>query len=270
MEKCTDEEIKEYLLGILIYFDEICHKYELKYSLYAGSLLGAVRHGGFIPWDDDIDIMMPYPDYKKFIQVPEINEPSNRYMLHYSTTEQLNHEKYVFPFAKLEDNNTQIKFNSTKDQGGAYVDIFPITGFPNEKKNIEAYSRDVLRLRAKIPKATVIGNGFLRKIRNNYYRLIYKRLRDKYVALAVSNDFENSEEVGQNVWPVNNGKDIGEHFPKSWLEDYTTLSFEGYKFMAISNYINLLELEYGNWQKLPPKAERIGTHDFSLYKKSKD
>lgn len=270
LHECSNKEIKECLFGIMVYFDKICKKYGLRYSLYAGTLLGAVRHKGFIPWDDDIDVLMPYPDYLKFIQIPEINSVGNRYFLHYATTETKNKETYIFPFPKLEDEATQIKFNSTKDQGGAYIDIFPLTGFPSEQKQLESYSKNILNLRPKIPRATIVGNGFLRKIRNKYYRYNYKKYRDEYIDLIKSTNYETAEKVGQNVWPVNDGQDIGEVFPKSWFESYTTLAFEGYEFMVISNYIELLELEYGDWKKLPPESERVGTHDFSLYKKGKD
>jgi len=270
LRKCTDNEIKQCLLEVLTYFDNLCKEYHLKYSLYAGSLLGAVRHKGFIPWDDDIDVMMPYPDFLKFIQIPEINDLSNRYILHYSTTEKMNQEKYVFPFPKLEDSRTQISFNSTKDQGGAFVDIFPLTGFPSGKKQVQLYTQNILRLRPKIPRATIIGKDPLRKIRNVYYRLNYKKYRDSYVELIKTNNYKDSKKVGQNVWPVNNGADIGEVFPKKWLESYTTLSFEGRSFKVISNYVALLELEYGNWEELPPESKRVATHDFSLYKKGKE
>lgn len=267
MHKLDGKETKDSLLGILVYIDSICRENHLNYSLYAGTLLGGARHKGFIPWDDDVDIMMPYPDYKKFIQLPEINTLDNRYTLHYATTENLNGEKYVFPFPKVEDNSTIIKFSGTKDEGGAYVDIFPLTGFPRSKEQIVAYSKSILDLRPKIPRTTVIGKGILRKTRNKFYRLNYKKYRDAYMKLVETYDYDSSNEVGQNIWPVNKKGDIGEHFPKEWLKEFTTLSFEGYNFMVISEYEKLLELEYGDWKKLPPKEEQRGTHDFVLYRK---
>ncbi|PEG78734.1 LicD family protein, partial [Lactobacillus sp. UMNPBX17] len=74
-KKLNNKQVKEALLDTLVYFDKICKKYDLKYTLDAGTLLGAVRHHGFIPWDDDIDVAMPYKDYKKLISLSsEINK----------------------------------------------------------------------------------------------------------------------------------------------------------------------------------------------------
>lgn len=265
MQKCNDFEIKKILLDILIYFDKLCKKNNLNYSLYAGTLLGAIRHQGFIPWDDDVDVIMPLPDYQKFLNIPEINTNNARYRLHDRSTETDNSEKYVFPFAKLEDEKTQISFEASHDKGGAFVDIFPITGFPESEAEISDYERKILTIRPKIPRTTIIGQGLLRKMRNKFYRKNYQKYRDYYIELVKTYPYEKSNEVGQNVWPINKPGLSGEHFSKSWMQDYTSVKFEGYNLSVITNYEKLLELKYGDWKKLPPKDQQVAHHAFQLY-----
>lgn len=124
MKKLNDKETKQKLLNILEYFDFLCSENNLNYSLYGGTLLGAVRHKGFIPWDDDIDVAMPLKDYEKFLSLSEIK--AGKYRLHDRNSEENNHENYYYPFAKLEDEDTIINFFKNRDKGGAFIDIFPI------------------------------------------------------------------------------------------------------------------------------------------------
>ena len=110
------------MLEMLKYIDAVCRKHNIKYWLCSGTLLGAVRHGGFIPWDDDVDIEMLREDYKKFVKVME-KEPQTDYMLQTHDTD----KGYFYPYAKLRDLHSKLDENNPFDSfkfRGIYIDIF--------------------------------------------------------------------------------------------------------------------------------------------------
>lgn len=264
MKKCSFKEEKEILNGILKYFDYLCTKYNLNYSLYAGTLLGAARHNGFIPWDDDLDVIMPLDDYNNFLKIPEINNHNNKYVLHYRTTEKMNDEKYYYPFAKLEDSNTVSIYRKTFDKGGAFIDIFPIGGLPNTKAQRETYYSQIVKLHNSI-------SNVASKFRNPYWKLYgflhrryYSSYRDKLIELQNQINFEESIYVGQTVWLGDGEKRI---FPRKWFDSYSLLTFEGKNYKVISNYQECLELAYGDWKRLPPKTQQVPHHNYDLYVK---
>lgn len=263
----TDQEQKDILLKLLVYFDNLCKKYGLKYTLYAGTLLGAIRHKGFIPWDDDIDVLMPLPDYLKFMEIPEILNPENRYVLHCSKTEKDNHEHYVYPYPKLEDSRTKVVVETTYDQGGMFLDIFPLLDFPTGSNEVNKMAKKITKIKNRIVCSTrkPPKNDILRTIKYRYCYRHYQKYRDKMEKVAVNMGYGNSTEVGQPIWADYKENLINEHFSKEWMSDYVEVPFEGYQLKVISQYEKLLELEYGDWQKLPPKAEQVNKHGFDVF-----
>lgn len=268
MRECNDEEKKAVLLNILIYFDKLCQKYGLKYTLDCGTLLGAARHSGFIPWDDDIDVLMPLPDYYKFQKIPEVLDPEQQYVLHNAEMEKKNCERYVYPFPKLEDNTTIIDFDNVFDTGGAFIDIFPLSGYDQLqhnnklKKKILVLGNRVLCATTKAPKGDV-----LRNIKYKYCRLNYKKYRQKLIYLTNKLGYENSAEVCESIWALTKYNINTTYFSKSWMSNIQKLNFEGHKINVICKYKELLKLEYGNWEKLPPKKQQTASHSYRLYKK---
>ena len=120
-------EHKATIIKILQDFSDFCEKEGLRYYLAYGTLIGAVRHSGIIPWDDDIDVIMPIEDYKKFLQL----YPQNR---RYKVLDHNVNDDYIFPFAKLVDDESKlhhVECPITWYQG-EYIDIFPVSGYPNE------------------------------------------------------------------------------------------------------------------------------------------
>lgn len=138
----SDEEVRKLELEILIKFAEYCEKYHLRYFLAYGTLIGAIRHKGFIPWDNDVDVVMPRPDYNRFMQLIK-DENIGEYfrVLDY-------HDVKTFPFAKVVDNRTKLseKFLIT-DTLGIYIDVFPMDGLPDDerkRKKIEKRLRYII------------------------------------------------------------------------------------------------------------------------------
>ena len=114
-------------LDILKLVKRICDKYDIKYSLHGGTLLGAVRHGGFIPWDDDIDIGMPRPDYEEFMRIVRDFLPEHMIYRNF----RIGNEDTIF-FSRVEDSSIQVEDSSAikKRNRNAWIDIFPLDGMP--------------------------------------------------------------------------------------------------------------------------------------------
>lgn len=132
---CTIQELQKTEFEILCLFDEICRKHKLKYTLYGGTLLGAVRHKGFIPWDDDIDVIMDYKDYRRFIKIMKKN-PIDGFLLCSIETE----KEYPLYFAKLRKANTRMpeeRYSALNINNGVWIDVFMYLNRSDNKKVAE-------------------------------------------------------------------------------------------------------------------------------------
>ena len=131
----STEEIKNIELELHLYVDSVCRKNGIHYSLMFGTLLGAVRHGGFIPWDDDVDICVPMPEYDRLI---EILQKENKYLIRCDTLE----PDYYYWHAKLVDPRTLAiePFRPSDPQMGVWIEIFPVCGVPENREAIDFWN----------------------------------------------------------------------------------------------------------------------------------
>lgn len=260
MYKCSEKDIKEILLNILIYFDEICKKNKLKYSLAYGTMLGAARHKGFIPWDDDIDVLMPISDYLKLKKILGGLENS-RFCLHDLETENKYNETYFYPFMKLEDKNTSIKFKKNRDKGGAFIDIFPLNGLPTDFKERKNFLKKQRLLNRKLAFTNKYDKNFLKSLIRWIKRLQRRSIIKKIFSNACKFSYDDSLFVGNSVWSGKE-KDV---FEKNLFDEYVEIEFEGHYFMVVKQYENVLSQLYGNWKELPSIEERVGHHYYDLF-----
>lgn len=252
-------------LDILKEFRRICENNGLAYWLDSGTLLGAVRHGGFIPWDDDLDVGMPRKDYERFKKIVKRQLDSKYVFQDWYTT-----KGYGFPFGKIRKKNTLWRELQVPELGenGLYIDIFPYDVMPIQKHNqlIQHYCVDILKRAIGVhygDKSWRDSRGinwkrFLRYIPvfviaifvNDNTKLLYDRIQSKFNG---SDLFECYYPSGTAVY----GKYV---IPKGYLDKLDSVMFEGEEFSCPSKKEKFLSIVYGDFMKLPPEEKRSIGH----------
>lgn len=262
--KLSAIEIKRYELDILLSFQDSCKKKGLKFYLSGGTLLGAIRHKGFIPWDDDIDVCMPRNDYEKLLRV--YNNDKEKYQLR---SVELNN--FTAPYAKLVDTNTIVESQYTEDENNSHlwVDIFPVDALPENIKEVEKiYSKCSLYRQIFALADAKLGEG--KSSFRRYAKYLLKPLAKLYgkarcvkhiERIAQRYSYENSKYVGAITWGLYGA---GERMLKSEFERMVMVEFEGHQFPTFSCWDSYLKGLYGDYMKLPP-VEKRQTHDMKVY-----
>lgn len=266
----TLEEVKTIEFNILCEFADFCSKNNLKYYLGYGTLLGAARHKGFIPWDDDIDVLMPRSDYNKFIELTGYNPiKQNLETRLYRDCRNPN----IYPFAKVIDTNTIVyeKGKSKKNISGLWIDIFPLDGYPQDRDTAQKLFDKYIKLRNIQDLATtspmVVNQSLIKKLIKTIciapFVKLYgiKKICHKIDLLAQSYSFDECDKVADFTW----GDNIESYLLKSELEPAAEVEFEGKMFKAPNCIIQYLTRLYGNYMELPPEEQRI-PHGFNAFK----
>lgn len=261
MKLLTTSEIKKIQLEILDSIHHFCINNNLRYSLAFGSLLGAVRHKGYIPWDDDIDIMMPRPDYEQFCKL------YNGYKKNHTVQTYENDQSYYLAFAKVYDNRTEEIIFPTRT--GVFVDVFPIDGLPLDESERILYGKKKLKLifydvlytcknNAYRP-----GNKWFNAIKYVGKRLLYpsrSRAIKKINNLCLQYPYETSEYV-DIVTGYSNDRGV----KKDIFERYIIVDYEDIKVNIIKDYDTMLVKWFGDYMKLPPKEQQVPGHKTNVY-----
>lgn len=251
----TLEEMREIQLRILDSVHEFCVERGLRYSLGGGTLLGAVRHKGYIPWDDDIDIMLPRPDYERFLrEYPGTHE-------HYAIQHYKNDPQCTLLFAKIYDDRTVLE--EVMLRNGVYIDVFPIDGLPDESQ-LDQYLEQYNDIVGKIWMSTKRYGMPLKDLLKYYIFKFKYPSRMKYILelerFLAAYPFETSDCTGA-ITGIYARK---EHMPAYTFKKYIKLPFEGKSYMAIADYDAYLTKHYGNYMELPPVEKRV-THKFHAW-----
>lgn len=260
MRKLSANECKNIQLKILKYIDEFCSENHIKYYLCGGTLIGAIRHKGFIPWDDDIDIMLPRPEYNKFLR--NFKDDKN-----YKLLSLYNQPGYFYPYIKIVDPQTSLtEYNAEMefDNYGIYVDVFPIDGLPKNKILAKLHFKYILILR----------NLFYLSIKKNCPKNFFKKflwifsklfhwnfLLKKIDKLSQKYDFNSSNYVAAQCA----GYGEKDKYSKDIFKDSLRVPFEKYEFNIPIGYNEYLSNLYGDYMKLPPKSQRKTRHNYSAY-----
>jgi lipopolysaccharide cholinephosphotransferase len=259
--------IQKIELGILDYVVDICEKNNLRYYLAGGTLLGAIRHKGFIPWDNDIDISLPRTDYDKLMMLLENNNNQGQYKMLKFTE----HGDYAFPYCKVVDNRTYVVevFGWThSDDFGVNIDIFPIDGLGNDKSNgIKLWKP--IRIKCygiTLTAASYKNLSLYSKFKWVCFKILYgnserEKCFENEIDKLRKNSFDNSMYV-ISTFGVRREKEVIE---KECFAQSIDVKFEERYYKAPIGYDRYLKQMYGDYMELPPVDERIPNHDLEVY-----
>lgn len=264
MRKLSIEEAKKLELDILDFIDSFCKEHGINYCINYGTLIGAIRHKGFIPWDDDIDLSMTRENYEKFIQL--FSEKQSRYKLLSLETD----DQYFNNFIKIVDPTTKIidTRNTKTYDSGVFIDIFPMDTFNDTKVVDICYKLESFKLLSfSKHKNIVYGDSKLKDLIRTLFWLLLRPISPRFFAHQIEKQIQK--------YKVKDGKYIAfipsklkekEVFTKETFEDLIEVPFEHRTLSAPKQYDVILKQYYGDYMTLPSKEKQIYIHEFEAYK----
>lgn len=262
MDYLSLKEIQKIEIDILDYIVNVCKENKLRYFLFYGSLIGAVRHNGFIPWDDDIDLAMLKNDYDCFIEITH-NNPHP----FYKVIEPKYTPAALFPGIKVCDTRYQIEEGSIKEEylNGIFVDIWPLYKYQeniiNLKKIRSLEKRRYMSCQRKFTKSNN-GSSLLKLIAFIFF---HNKKPSSYNKIILR-EYDKLSLVENNTY-VNSVFSLGKvPFPLSMFEETIYLPFEGKKYACPKDYDKILRIIYGDYTVVPPKNERA-SHFLKAFRK---
>ena len=255
--------IQSKMLEILVYFRDFCEANGLKFVLCGGTCLGAIRHQGFIPWDDDVDVFMLREDYEKLQDLWEKNADTSRYAcVRSNETINIHHTA-----TEIKDNNTTFINRHSVDSDihhGLMIDVIPIDGVPDARwrKTLQMIDSMIYccfnfqRLPEHKGKltyfATKLALGVFRSPKSRYriWKAAEKRL-SRYGTQHCSQVASFGE--GTSIMRM--------RFPTQWFRDVSYLNFEGHRMPVPGNVDEYLKISFGDYMQLPPEEDRVARHN---------
>lgn len=265
MKEINIEELKKIQLEILLHVDKFCKEHNIRYFLCAGTLLGAIRHKGYIPWDDDIDIMLFREDYNRLIDI-FLESDNGQYRLHTYKKE----KEFPYPFVKIDDSRTSLRETVEGDfEMGVNIDVFPIDTVPqNGLLQKLFYTKCGIVLNALMLKRISLqfDRGLLKNFIIKIFHRIFKGISCYYFVrtldrLAQSYSQKKSEYCGLACW----GYGMREMNLRSNFDEVIYVSFEGHSLPAPKGYNNYLSAVYGDYMQMPPEDKRVTHHAFEAF-----
>lgn len=263
MRKLTADEQKQVSFEILLYFANFCDDHKLKYYLYYGTLLGAVRHKGFIPWDDDIDVIMQRSDYSKLIELLDGKLLRGKYKL-------IHTEKVgaINPFVKLIDTTTLVINKNSKSDTHLWIDIFPVDNYPSnptDGKNAIKKVSSLLLFQNAANSRIFSGSTFLRSLLKVPFSIYSHIMGASYFTEKMVQNATQFNYSG-NYANLVAGDSHESPIEESDLINPVDVEFNNHLFHTVNHYQKYLSKQYGNYMELPPENKRF-SHMIEAYRR---
>ena len=263
LDRDTLKKLQQKELESLVYFDKFCKEYELKYFLLGGCVIGAIRHNGFIPWDDDIDVMMPRRDYERMLRLWKTYESNERFLM-------LKTDGDTFTgncFATLVDTSaTMVKENQKNIDvpHGIVTDVFPLDGCPDGKfkRYLQYYHAMMysLYMTEVVPTnhgklIRFVGSVLWKQVPSRKRRTkIWKKHERKMTRYSFNTHEKCTELCAGPHYMLN-------EYPQRAFADVIYHDFEGMQFPIPQGYDTYLKMAFGNYMELPPEDKQVPHHD---------
>ena len=268
MKEISLKEMQQIELSLLLELDAVCKKHGLRYFIDGGTLLGAMCYEGFIPWDDDIDLKMPRPDYERLMALSG-EFPAHIQMRCPTETD------CEYTFLKLIDRRTVLieQAGDRTKKSGVYIDILPMDGHPADGPDYDRHLREVGRLNSLFHNAQDHFAAMRRspsvvtRLKGCVYAAVYTpwKLYRKLTETTKRYAYDDCDRAGLLV----EGDPVRERFEKAWLEPPVELEFEGHMLPAPPGYRRHMELFYGDHVTKPECYHNLprypGNHDYEVY-----
>lgn len=271
------ENLALYRKKLILLFDRFitfCEANNLQYFCAGGTAIGAVRHQGFIPWDDDIDVLMPRPDYDRMLSLTSAAFPAYTELVSMEIT---NH--YYLPYAKFCDSNsTVLEHIEIPCCFGIYIDVFPLDGAPDaavEQAEVQqSFADHVNRLRAVSKSGLynlkdIFGRLSKMQLRTALYELRYATSKREKRAKVIKriNEILTENNYTTSTMVCNYGGMYGlrEFFPKKWIGNLSLAPFENLQVSLLEYNQNYLTQIYKNYMELPPLEKRFSHHVYAYF-----
>lgn len=265
-------QIHQVTLGAMKKIIEICDILHINYYIAYGTLIGAVRHKGFIPWDDDFDLVMLRHDYEKFCEYCRNNKEKIEPYKMFTRDDVKN---YPYNIGRFNDMRYRAVYDNVQYyDSGVFIDIYPLDGAGNSKEEI---NRRLKKKKSRLFKITLwsIDNHFTKSTYNKWYRTVLKFLIRSWTKVVGSKYYLNKMEKFKEIYDIENSKYIAELtwdaglvlYDKKWFESYIYMDFEDISVKVPIGYHEFLKSHYGNYMELPPMSERTAHHDYKVYER---
>ena len=278
MRVLSDREVKQRLLDMMVWFDAFCAEHGLRYSIACGTLLGAMRHGGFIPWDDDIDVAMPREDYERMLALthPEsandktaAAEVHGQYeVLHYRYT-----KGYYYSFAKIIDTETYLEESYRVEKClGVFIDIFPHDYFKDEASFKATFPQRMKEQNVLFRNGFRINKETSPDLPRRLFRYARRlavlptrmktmaRIEEKYIAPDGKREAAALCGYAFSRWK-------GDLFPKEIWNAFIRIPFEDIEVCCFADWETYLNGEFRDWKAVPPAEKQVKDHQFTVYLK---
>ncbi len=255
LDKETLRRVQLVQLEMLEEVDRICRKCGIKYNIIAGTLLGAVRHGGYIPWDDDADVALLRPEYEKFRKASETELDNSRFYFQ----DHRNTDGYRWGYGKLRRKGTLFLREHQEHmpyEQGVFIDVFPLDNVPDNYvlRSIHCFECFCIR---KLLWSEVGKESDRSRIKRTWFNLLSKipakTVFEAYKRLLERSNRKETQLVRILTFPTPN-KTYG--YYRKWYESSADIMFEGKSFRGIRDYDEYLTFKFGNYMELPPQEER--------------